>query len=708
MTVLSPTGVVTNPPPMTTYRTELSSDQHTWTAAFDLGLGFVWDPSRSIPEPYVQLGGTDVSEYVALTVDDQRCLVISFDLTSVQPLVCASSPPLYLLARVTLTPDGDALAGSITKTCGGEVKLTWRGTTRDVGATWLTGVLAWTAAKAALIGPRLAETTTETPAPRGGDTMSISLHTVLAAGRFASMSDEDGANLLISMSDLEVRSQVGATFVQQMQTSAAVHSTFFARVAAPSVPALEAPLAQWVGEAASALIALSLRQTSAHGFKDTVKADVAQSFLQGNLAPGNISFLKVAWHNYEALFPAHCKINNTALSSFTSGAQGDPKHWANVLANHLTSPAYINQQFAKLNPSVDPGGWYQILFANIYKVAVLDATQRQRVVDAWDQLLKGKEVPGIVPWTYYDHMVASSYGVSTFMSQVLSAISLSYSKTKTLGCTGGMAAHCTTETTTTYGAGVNDWLGAHRGLGGFIVRPSSGNVETDTSGGGGCCFVQGTPILLADGTTKAIEQVSAGDRVVSRDGAVSERSPQDVIWPIAPHELIFGINELAPFFNASHPFMTKEGWKSMSPEASRRMNPDLEVGQLAEGDVLMQAEGGPPFTYREVRIDRITRALAGDLGQVHSLHLRQDNPGYHAHGFLVAVNYPQLREDHFVRAFQGVTEAEREYLATHFEALAPYLRRGLGPYVSEILRRSLGLGRKSPMGAPLTTEVTHS
>ena len=148
----------------------------------------------------------------------------------------------------------------------------------------------------------------------------------------------------------------------------------------------------------------------------------------------------------------------------------------------------------------------------------------------------------------------------------------------------------------------------------------------------------------------------------------------------------------------------------MSPAASLNVNPDMPItGELQVGDVLLQAEpGSNPLRYREVRIETITRMLARDANTnvVHSLHLDLANPGYHAHGFLVAVNYPNLREDHFVKAFVGVTEAERAYLRTHFEALAPFLRRGLGKYISEILHRALGREGESDFATPRQT-VSH-
>lgn len=524
------------------------------------------------------------------------------------------------------------------------------------------------------------------------------------------ISDSDGVNLLIAMSDDPVRQKVGEAFAAQMEQSGRVQSTFF-----PNPSALLAPLPpelnDWVGQVASSLIALALAQCSSHGFNATVNSAQAQNFLTNNLTPTNANFINLAMRNYQALFPTYCAASNTSFSAFLTGAYGSAAHWGSVLADHLTSPGYINQEMIKLNPAVDPGGWYQVFFADIYKVRCLNAAEVQRVLDVWNQQLQGKEQPGrAFPWTVYDHMVAGSYTLYTFMGQVQNAISVSHSSTKTLGCQGGPAAHCTTETTTVYGGAVNDWLSNNHGLGGFISGPSNGNTDISTdSGGGGAicgCFVPGTPILLSDGSTKAIESVQAGDAVVSRNGEIRSRSTQDVHWHLEPHELLFGINDYPPFFNASHPFMTTEGWKSVSPRASRRINPDLAVTKLKVGDVLLQADGGTPLRYREVEITTITKMLTRDASSrvIHSLHLAQENPGYHANGFLVAVNYPQLREEHFIRAFAGITDAERVYLRSHFEPLVPFLRRGLGNYVSEILRRALGApGETEPIGGPVHT-----
>jgi hypothetical protein len=51
------------------------------------------------------------------------------------------------------------------------------------------------------------------------------------------------------------------------------------------------------------------------------------------------------------------------------------------------------------------------------------------------------------------------------------------------------------------------------------------------------------------------------------------------------------LNGGARFVTAEHPFMTKQGWKSVDPKATAKENPNLKVGALQVGDVLVTREG---------------------------------------------------------------------------------------------------------------------
>src|ERR1700761_2366901 len=379
--------------------------------------------------------------------------------------------------------------------------------------------------------------------------------------------DNDGVNQLLSMDDSAVRVKVGGAFVAQMQNAGRVRG-FFGLSAQP-VP-MPAAQEDWIGQVASALIALSLGHTSGHGFSACVNMNAATNFLNSNLTYTNTAFFAVAMNNYAALFAANCATSGPSpvtFGNYSGGAYGSTTHWGTALASAMKSPAYINVEMAKLNPAVDPGGWYSRFYANLFKVTVLNNAEVAGGQSAWNPYLKGREKPDAASWPIYDHMVAGSFSYSTFFNQMLNAVNASHSSTRTLGCHGGPAASCTTETTTTYGAALNDWLNGNRGLGGFINGPSSSNEESHANSGGKC-FVPGTPILLADGSSRAIEDVAPGMAVVSRDGVVLARSRQDIHWPIAEHGVLFGFNDYAPFFDASHPLMTTQGWKSMSPAAS--------------------------------------------------------------------------------------------------------------------------------------------
>jgi hypothetical protein len=110
---------------------------------------------------------------------------------------------------------------------------------------------------------------------------------------------------------------------------------------------------------------------------------------------------------------------------------------------------------------------------------------------------------------------------------------------------------------------------------------------------GGGCFPAGTSVLLADGSSRAIESLQIGDCVLAHDGekqVVTTVLARIVPPPKPVYQLIFdGGNTLT--LTDSHPVMTAQGWKSLSPEATRLSNPDLEVTALVVGDTVHTSSG---------------------------------------------------------------------------------------------------------------------
>ena len=86
---------------------------------------------------------------------------------------------------------------------------------------------------------------------------------------------------------------------------------------------------------------------------------------------------------------------------------------------------------------------------------------------------------------------------------------------------------------------------------------------------------------MADGTSKAIENVVVGDRVKGYRGVINTVTGLD--RTVLGGRKLFSFNGGKNFVTAEHPLMTDEGWKSIDPEATKSENPALIVGRLKIG-----------------------------------------------------------------------------------------------------------------------------
>jgi hypothetical protein len=104
---------------------------------------------------------------------------------------------------------------------------------------------------------------------------------------------------------------------------------------------------------------------------------------------------------------------------------------------------------------------------------------------------------------------------------------------------------------------------------------------------GGCCFVAGTLIAMADGSHKRIENVVIGDQVIGKDGAIN--TVQEYIRPVLGDRTLVSFNGGAPFITNDHPVLAMDGtWKSVDPAgtASKYADANLDVEQLSVGDII--------------------------------------------------------------------------------------------------------------------------
>tara|TARA_B100000959_G_scaffold285039_1_gene358474 strand:- start:951 stop:3557 length:2607 start_codon:yes stop_codon:yes gene_type:complete len=96
---------------------------------------------------------------------------------------------------------------------------------------------------------------------------------------------------------------------------------------------------------------------------------------------------------------------------------------------------------------------------------------------------------------------------------------------------------------------------------------------------------------MGDGTDKNIEDVIEGDKVKTSDGI---HSVTELDQTTLGNRFLYSFGDGNHFVTAEHPFMTKSGWKSIDPEATKDENPKLGeelVGALKEGDEIQNATG---------------------------------------------------------------------------------------------------------------------
>jgi hypothetical protein len=167
------------------------------------------------------------------------------------------------------------------------------------------------------------------------------------------------------------------------------------------------------------------------------------------------------------------------------------------------------------------------------------------------------------------------------------------------------------------------------------------------------CFVGETEILMADGTVRRIADVRVGDWVVGSGGDLNR--VVEIETPLLGDRKLHAFGDAPAFVTAEHPFMTREGWKSIDPEATLEETGTFRVGTLTAADEVvvlasvvaearpMRAAGGAgapgPIIDVEIatafrQLGTITAHEAAPTTPVFNLRLDGNNT-YFANGHLV-------------------------------------------------------------------------
>ena len=137
---------------------------------------------------------------------------------------------------------------------------------------------------------------------------------------------------------------------------------------------------------------------------------------------------------------------------------------------------------------------------------------------------------------------------------------------------------------------------------------------------------------MEDGSTKSIENVKIGDKVLGMDGQYN--LVEDTLIHDIKARNLYSFNGGPFFVTAEHPFMTTDGWKAIDPEMTIDHNPDFvkqhgKPNHLQVGDTLVKENG------EQVKIDTIEGRdrYPGEM-PVYNLQVNGTDT-YYANGYLV-------------------------------------------------------------------------
>tara|TARA_R100001082_G_scaffold110227_1_gene89561 strand:+ start:700 stop:2001 length:1302 start_codon:yes stop_codon:yes gene_type:complete len=143
------------------------------------------------------------------------------------------------------------------------------------------------------------------------------------------------------------------------------------------------------------------------------------------------------------------------------------------------------------------------------------------------------------------------------------------------------------------------------------------------------CFIAGTKVLMSDDSLKNIEDIKVGESV---KGASGDNEVLALDRTKLGKRRLYSINGGNYFVTEEHPFMTKEGWKSINPKATLKENhvafsDESSIGTLDVGDILITSSD-------QVKIESISLKSGDPEMQLYNFALSGDHT-YNADGYLV-------------------------------------------------------------------------
>lgn len=233
----------------------------------------------------------------------------------------------------------------------------------------------------------------------------------------------------------------------------------------------------------------------------------------------------------------------------------------------------------------------------------------------------------------------------------------------------------------TYAEGAAAFLDDYRKLGFYTGSLSNRQERKPVEHGVSGCFRPGTKVLIDDSEVN-IEHVREETRIITRAphshsqhtqyGTCSDETVMQSLFTDRGRAHLWAFNEKQPFFSANHAFFITIGLRAVDPAAALRENLWLDVGQLSVGYILLHSLDGKG--YNQVQIQRLYSEETECL-TVHGIHLREGLRSYHADGFLVFLNYPEITLKSISRMLQPLDSQMRLSMLRSISELQPLFDR---------------------------------
>ena len=146
------------------------------------------------------------------------------------------------------------------------------------------------------------------------------------------------------------------------------------------------------------------------------------------------------------------------------------------------------------------------------------------------------------------------------------------------------------------------------------------------------CFVAGTKILMSDNSTKNIEKIKRGDKILAFNILANKKEVATVeeTASVKHNNLVTYTFEGGKTITATndHPFMTKRGWASMNPSKSENYKGFEQICRIKVGD---------KFVTNSSMLTLVSTSVSPESHTTYTITKLSDGNSFYANDLLVGV-----------------------------------------------------------------------